>query len=61
LKEDVMDNKSLDKYNQRDDNNHFIFGWMECFSQGDNVPTWMYDAKELTIEVKHTLKEITNG
>jgi len=53
IKENLMDSKSLDKYNERNENNHFVYGWMESFSQGDNVPEWMRDAKELTIEVKN--------
>lgn len=53
IKEDLMDNQSLDKYNTCDQNAHFIFGWMECFSQSDNVPQWIYEAKHLSIEVKN--------
>jgi len=44
----------LDKYNTRDDNAHFIYGWFESFAQSDNVPQWMYDADDnLQIEVKN--------
>jgi hypothetical protein len=53
VKEDLMDNESLDKYNVTDKNAHFVFGWMEAFSQGDSVPEWMYNAEELTIEVRN--------
>lgn len=41
----------LNKYNTRDENAHFIFGWFECFSQSDNVPQWAYLAQDLDIEV----------
>lgn len=41
----------LEKYNKRDGNGHFIFGWFECLAQSDDVPQWMYDADELEIEV----------
>lgn len=51
IKDDLMFYNSLDKYNKKDKNNHFIYGWWECFSQSDNVPLWMDDAKSLTIEV----------
>lgn len=50
IKESLVTN-TLDKYNQCDENSHFIFGWMEAFSQGDDVAEWMRDTKELTIEV----------
>lgn len=56
VKENLMEDNSLDKYNTRDKSCHFIFGWMECFSQGDDVPEWMHDAKELTIEVLNRSK-----
>jgi len=45
----------LEKYNTRDDNAHFVFGWFESFSQSDNVPQWMYDAEELEIEVTNEI------
>jgi len=51
IKEKLTDT-SLDKYNTRDENCHFIFGWMEGFSQSEYVPEWIYNAKDLWIEVK---------
>lgn len=51
IKENLMVSHSLDKYNKADENAHFIFGWMECFSQSDNVPEWMWNSKEIFIEV----------
>ena len=51
IKESIMERNSLDKYNETDENAHFVFGWMECFSQGDDVPEWVREAKELWIEV----------
>ena len=50
IKESLTGN-ILSKYNQCDENSHFIFGWMEAFSQGDDVANWMRDSKELYIEV----------
>ncbi len=38
----------LDKYN----GNHFVFGWIENFSQSENIPVWMQD-DEQTLEVIH--------
>jgi hypothetical protein len=35
----------IDQYN----GNHYIFGWWECFTQSDDVPSWMHDS-ELTLE-----------
>jgi len=42
---------NIDQFNTRDDNAHFIFGWMEAFAQGHNLQTWMYDSDVLIIEV----------
>lgn len=50
IRETLMKN-SLDKYNRCNRNAHFIFGWMEAFSQGDDVADWMRNPKELFIEV----------
>ena len=43
----------IEKFNTRNENAHFIFGWFESFSQSHNVPQWMYDVNgnELIIEV----------
>jgi hypothetical protein len=41
----------LEKYNTRDSNQHFIFGWFEGFIQSDNVPMWIYEAEEIDVEV----------
>lgn len=44
------------KYNTRDSDCHFIFGWLESFSQSDNVPDWMRSAGEILISVKHEVE-----
>ena len=44
----------MDKFNTRDENSHFIYGWAECFGQSDDVPMWMScDDVELITSVKH--------
>lgn len=43
----------LEQYN----GNHYIYGWMECFSQSDEVPFWIQESTELTIEVKENNTE----
>ena len=52
IKECLLDPHILDKYKKCDKNAHFIFGWMEVFSQGDNITDWMRDTTSLFIEVK---------
>ena len=51
IKEDLTIAKSLDKYNHSDKNAHFIFGWLDCFSQSSHVPEWIYNTTDLFIEV----------
>jgi len=44
----------LAKYNTKNEEAHFIFGWYECFFQSDDVSGWMYDpGSRLKIKVKH--------
>jgi len=40
----------IDQFNNIE-NNHFIFGWMECFAQSHRLQEWMYDADTIKIEV----------
>lgn len=30
---------------------HFIFGWLECFMQSDDVPMWVRESDELMVSV----------
>lgn len=41
----------LDKYNVKDNNSHFIFGWFEAFAQSDDVAEWMFRTEE-TLEIQ---------
>ena len=44
-----------EKYNTKNDNAHFIFGFLECFGQSDDVPEWMMEnSNELWVEVYHS-------
>lgn len=52
IKESLLEAGSLDKYNRREDEAHFIFGWFESFCQSDNIPEWMSNSDKLTIEVR---------
>jgi hypothetical protein len=58
LPEFELKTKLIERYNTRDEDAHFIFGWCECFFQSDDVPGWMYDPDvRLKIEVKNTEEE----
>ena len=40
------------KFNTKDGNCHFIFGWLEDFLQGNDVPDWILENySELQIDV----------
>lgn len=43
----------LDQFNKADENQHFIYGWIECLCQSDDAPRSLLNrpAKDITIEV----------
>lgn len=45
----IWKDRKEDQYN----GNHFIYGWLECFCQSDDVPEWMRESKEMEVEVKN--------
>ncbi len=48
----------ISKFNTRDENSHFIFGWVESLAQSEDIPGWMVDVDvDLTISVKHELDD----
>lgn len=53
---DPFDISKVEKYNTRDSDCHFIFGWLESFSQSDNVLDWMRSEGEILISVKHEVE-----
>ena len=48
-KEIIIRHREMDELNGK----HFLFGWLESFFQSDNVPSWMWETKDLIIEFYH--------
>ena len=48
-KEIIIIHREMDELNGK----HFLFGWLESFFQSDNVPSWMWETKDLIIEFYH--------
>lgn len=46
-----IDVNDLKKFNVRDEDAHFIFGWVESFDQSDDVPSWIRNSPNITVSV----------
>lgn len=46
IREVIIKHRDIDQLNGK----HFLYGWVESFLQSDDVPAWVWDAKDLVIE-----------
>ena len=54
LPESPLTTDWVSQFNTTDKNAHFIYGWLEAFTQSDSVPGWMHDPdEELYVSVFH--------